>query len=152
MSLQCEVKHSGTRAGHSIYMPSLTVFCAVAQTPIPAGNAPAPQEMFEQLHKLWWGPAFIGLGKKLQMLEMIQASCNPAILWSGILSTLPFAQTLIPAGDAPAPQEMFEQLHKLWWGPAFIGLGKKLQMLEMIQASCNPAILWSGILPTLPFV
>jgi len=27
-------------------------------------------------------------------------------------------------------------VHK--WGPAFIGLGKKLQMLEMTQASCNP--------------
>jgi hypothetical protein len=35
---------------------------------------------------------------------------------------------------------------------AFIGLGKKLQMLEMPQASCNPAILWIGIFPTLPFV
>jgi hypothetical protein len=40
-------------------------------------------------------------------------------------------------------------VHK--WGPAFIGLGKKLQMLEMTQGSCNPGILWIGMLPTLPF-
>ncbi len=49
------------------------------------------------VHK--WGPAFIGLGKKLQMLEMTQASCNP-MDWNVAHITICLAKNLhILGGD-----------------------------------------------------